>query len=390
VIPYPPVGGGHKRTLRLLEAMGRAGVEPHLVVPGEPQAGARDALRARGVMVECVRPTPPTLRRRLRQHARRLPAPYDPAVAHRVEELAMRKQPAFIQIEHTQNAPYHEAAPGLRLILSLQNVDSETIEALYHDARRGSPTRLRLRNRWRSMRATERQAARQADVLLCVTEQDAAHFTDLAKRTIVVPNGVDDELFEIDDELPGHDQVLFFGLLDYEPNAVGIARFLRQGWPLVRRLRPSARLRLAGGGMPSWLDAEAQAAEGVDVLGFVERLDLELAASDAVVVPIWQGGGTRLKVLEAMAAARPVAGTPLGVSETGFEHGHHGLVAETPSALARAVVALLEDRPAARKLGGEARRLAERYAWHLVTRPAEELYAEWIERDQELMQGRAP
>jgi glycosyltransferase involved in cell wall biosynthesis len=389
VIPYPPVGGGHKRTLRLLEAMGRAGVEPHLVVPGEPRGGARDALRARGAVLECVQQTPPTLRRRLRQHARRLPAAYDPAVGNRVEELAIRQQPSFIQIEHTQNACYRKAAPGLRSVLSLHNVDSESIDGLSHDARRGSLAWLRLRNRWRSMRATERRAARQADVLLCVSDQDAAAFTDLANRTIVVPNGVDEELFEIDDELPGHDQVLFFGLFDYEPNVLGVARFLRNGWPVVRRARPDARLRLAGGGMPSWLDAEANAAEGVDVLGFVERLDLELAASDAVVVPIWHGGGTRLKVLEAMAAARPVASTPLGVSETGFEHGRHGLVAETPAAVARAVVALLEDRPAARKLGGEARRLAERYAWQLVTRPAEELYAEWIERDQELMKGRA-
>ena len=85
-----------------------------------------------------------------------------------------------------------------------------------------------------------------------------------------------------------------------------------------------------------------------------------------------------MKVLESMAAARPIAGTPLGVSGIGFEHGRHGLVAEAPADLAAAVVRIVRDRELAHRFGAEARRLAERYRWSRVTAPAEELYRGWI------------
>ena len=70
--------------------------------------------------------------------------------------------------------------------------------------------------------------------------------------------------------------------------------------------------------------------EGVDVLGLVADLPATLAAARVVVVPIWEGGGTRLKVLEALAAGRAVVSTALGASGIGFQDGRHGLLAETP------------------------------------------------------------
>jgi glycosyltransferase involved in cell wall biosynthesis len=83
-----------------------------------------------------------------------------------------------------------------------------------------------------------------------------------------------------------------------------------------------------------------------------------------------------------MAAARPIAGTPLGVSGIGFEHERHGLVAEAPSGVAEAVVRLLRDPELARGLAAEARRLAERFRWSRVTEPAEDLYRDWIRLSQ--------
>ena len=71
--------------------------------------------------------------------------------------------------------------------------------------------------------------------------------------------------------------------------------------------------------------------EGVEVLGLVADLPGALAAARAVIVPIWEGGGTRLKVLEALAAGRPVVGTSLGVGGVGFEDGRHGLLGERPA-----------------------------------------------------------
>jgi glycosyltransferase involved in cell wall biosynthesis len=379
VVPYPPVGGGHKRTLRLLEAMVRAGAAPVVISRGSSAAGAEEELRARGIRLETVEPPKPSLAQRLQQHARRLPSPFVPAVDARVAELVASEQPAFVQLEHTQNAYYFRAVRGTPTVLSLHNIDSRLLATLVGTRRPGSFEWLRLQNRWRSMRTTERRGARAAQAVLCVSEDDQRHFLPLNPRTLLVPNGVDDALFDIEPTIPPGDNVLFFGQLDYAPNSVGIGRFLREGWPLVAGERPHAKLRIAGTGMSDELSRQVAASAGVEALGYVESLDGELAGSSAVVVPVWQGGGTRLKVLESMAAARPIAGTPLGVSGVGFEHGRHGLVADSPADLAAALVALLSDRDRAGGLAAQARSLAERYRWEAATEPAERLYHGWVE-----------
>jgi glycosyltransferase involved in cell wall biosynthesis len=94
-----------------------------------------------------------------------------------------------------------------------------------------------------------------------------------------------------------------------------------------------------------------------------------------VIVPIWAGGGTRLKVLESLAAGRPLAGTSLGVAGIGFESGRHGVVADTAAALGHAVAELLADDGLSLRLATEGRRLAERFRWARVMSPAEQLYA---------------
>jgi glycosyltransferase involved in cell wall biosynthesis len=93
-----------------------------------------------------------------------------------------------------------------------------------------------------------------------------------------------------------------------------------------------------------------------------------------IIVPIWRGGGTRLKVLEALATGRPVVGTTLGVSGIGFRDGVHGITCDAPSELANAVAALIDDVTRAKALGAEGRALAERYRWRTCLSPAEDLY----------------
>ena len=119
----------------------------------------------------------------------------------------------------------------------------------------------------------------------------------------------------------------------------------------------------------------AAATPGAELLGFVDDLEPELTAARAVVAPIRFGGGTRIKVLEAMAAARPVVGTALAVEQIGFADGEHGLVRDDDEALGEALGELLHDDAAAARLGRGAREHARAYAWPAVTRPLEQFYA---------------
>ena len=376
VVPWPPVDGGRKRTMRLLEAAERVGSTPHLLTADHTDPEGAEALRERGWTVELLDPPAGGLRPRLRQQLRRLPSPYLPQVDERLRAL-VAEAPTLVQIEHTQSAYYAKALTGVPWILSTHNVDSQLMRTLAESRRPPSAAWLREWNRWHTMRTVERRAGAAATAVLVVSEHDRLVFGRVSRRVVLSPNGVDDDFFAAPQaERRGPPRVLFFGRLDYEPNELGFGRFLREGWPELRRRHPDAALRLVGGGASPELKAAAAAAPGVEVVGFVPALVTELAAADVLVVPLWAGGGTRLKVLEGMAAAVPIVGTSLGVEEIGFEDGVHGLIRDTPEALAVGAAELLDDRPRARRLAAAARELAEGFRWSTTLRPAEALYRE--------------
>jgi glycosyltransferase involved in cell wall biosynthesis len=253
-------------------------------------------------------------------------------------------------------------------VLSLHNLDSELAA--------GAGARARIRAG--ATAAQERRAFPAVDRVLCVSEHDAGAVRALGGRPLLVPNGVDADLFAVASGPARTPLAAFFGHFGYRPNRAGMLRFLREGWPRTLEAVPQAVLAIAGAGIDAGLRAELEAFPGVDVLGLVGDLPALLARAAAVVVPVWEGGGTRLKALEAMAAARPVAGTPLGVERIGFRPGEHGLVAEDPGGLADALAALLGDPASAAALGARARAHAQAYRWERVTAELEELYAGYV------------
>jgi polysaccharide biosynthesis protein PslH len=374
VLPFPPTSGSHKRTLRLIESVERAGAVPHLLTIDVGEPDAVEELRARGWVVEQFTEPAASPAVRLRQHLERRPSPYLHSLARRLAEIAPGS--AFVQVEHTQNAYYWEAIGSTRSVLSLHNVDSQMLASIA----RGSSglTRLRGLNRAMSMRSVERRAVSRADVVLAVSRRDSRHFEPRARRVLEVPNGIDDELFEISAQLPETEDILFFGQLDYAPNEIGLTRFVRDGWSRLAAARPAARLLVAGKGASTELLRTLGGHERVISLGFVPDIRGVLEQSRLVLVPLWHGAGTRLKVLEALASARPIVGTPLGVEEIGFVDNRHGLLADGPVELADIAARLLSDRQLSSSLAQEGRRLAERYRWSRVLEPLEQLYRGWI------------
>jgi glycosyltransferase involved in cell wall biosynthesis len=343
LLPEPPVTGGQKRTLRLLEAMERSGLTPHILTA---DLGATERLRERGWVVEVLPEPPPDLFDRARQHLARLPSPYLRGVGARFAQLAPTA--ALVQFEHTQSA-YYAVPEGVPSVLSLHNIDSAI----------AGP-----RIRTSAFRAVERRAYPRVDRVLCVSEADAAAVRAKGGNPVLAPNGVDDEFFAVAGEGEG---ALFFGAMDYAPNRRGLERFLAEGWPVVQRALPGARLQVAGPGSERF--------EGG--LGVVEDLPALLATARAVVVPIWEGGGTRLKVLEALAAGRAVVSTPLGAEGIGFEDGRHGVLASTAEELGAALASVLADPES---IGAQGRMLAERYRWPDALAAASAFYALMSER----------
>src|SRR5213078_78928 len=141
------------------------------------------------------------------------------------------------------------------------------------------------------------------------------------------------------DPQPDGRTVVFFGLMSYMPNIDGATHFIQEIWPRIAEANPQARCRIIGGSPPSSL--LALAGPRVEFTGFVPDLRPHLAEAAAVVVPLRIGGGTRLKIVEAMAMSKAIVSTTLGAEGIEAVPGRDLFIENEPAAFADAVNRLL-------------------------------------------------
>jgi len=181
-----------------------------------------------------------------------------------------------------------------------------------------------------------------------------------------VPTGVDVDYFAPDGVAEAPDRLVFTGSMDWYPNEDGIAHFIEAVLPRIRRAVPTAALTVVGRNPSARLQALAAAA-GVEVTGLVDDVRPHMAAAAVYVVPLRVGGGTRLKIFEALSMAKAVVSTTIGAEGLPLTPGQDYLSADDPAAFADAVVALLRDPVRRRAIGAAGRRLVEaRYSWSRV------------------------
>jgi glycosyltransferase involved in cell wall biosynthesis len=193
--------------------------------------------------------------------------------------------------------------------------------------------------------------------------EDAARVTGrLGLRTTVVANAVaiPAEVGGRSQRAPGQRLLLLVGNLTYSPNIDAAERLVRELLPRVRRLVDETVAVEIVGRFEAGGPIEALAAEpGVTVRGYVDDLAAAYARADLAVVPLTEGSGTRIKLLEAFAAGVPVVTTPIGAAGLEVEDGRHLLLASDADALAAAVARVLSDAQLADDLACNARALAE-------------------------------
>lgn len=263
-------------------------------------------------------------------------------------------------------------SPEMPLVLDAHNVEYRALERIAGQA----PVwrRLWLRLETARVRRDERAAWRRATWCLATSRVDAQEIEAVSEtRVAIVPNGVELDRYPLQPpERAEPDHVLFVGSFRYWPNVDGIRWFAEQVWPRIVRCRPTARLSLVGFDPP----AEVRRLEripGVVVVGTVPDVRPWLARASVVVVPLRAGSGTRLKLLEALAAGKAVVSTRLGAEGVECEHGRHLLLADEPQAFAESVLSLLASPEQRRALGRAGRQLVEEeYAWERI---AEKLLA---------------
>jgi glycosyltransferase involved in cell wall biosynthesis len=166
---------------------------------------------------------------------------------------------------------------------------------------------------------------------------------------------------------------VFNGVFDYRPNLDAAHWLVEEVWPLVAGRCPDAVLTLVGRGCEA--DFRRLAAPGVAIAGEVPDVRPYLAGAAAIAVPVRIGGGTRLKVVEGLAMAKPIVTTSLGCEGIAVREGEHLLIADDPSAFASAILELFADPGLGARLGDAGRQLAEReYSWQSAGERMEALY----------------
>ena len=242
-----------------------------------------------------------------------------------------------------------------------------------HAVERRAWRRALLNVEWQRMRRYEARACGLARRTIAVSEADRALLAAGAPGADIqaIPTGVDTTYFHSNGTAGASTQLVFTGSMDWYPNEDAILHFMETTLPEIRRRVPGVSLAVVGRN-PSGRMKAAGAAAGVEVTGTVPDVRPHVAQAAVFVVPLRIGGGTRLKIFEALAMGKAVVSTTVGAEGLPLVPGEHFLQADGPAEFARAVVSLLQDPERRRSLGDAGRRLVEsRYSWERIGREFE-------------------
>jgi len=281
------------------------------------------------------------------------------AMQEAIDALARRQSFELILVEFAQMAGYAFPSSG-PVVLDEHNVEYDILQRSAR-AERGVLRRAFSYLEFLRLRAEERDAWSRVDGCMFTSERDRALAQEAgcSVPTAVVPNAVDLDEFAPVSGGNGND-ILFFGA-DFSPNADALRFYADEVFPEVLRQRPSARLVVVGGCASALADRKR---DGVELVGPVAEVRPYIAAASVVIAPLRIGGGTRLKILEAMAMARPVVATRVGAEGIDATPGRELLIADDAPGLARETLRLLRDPELAETIGAAARELVvRRYDW---------------------------
>jgi polysaccharide biosynthesis protein PslH len=394
--PYPPHQGTTIRNYNLVAGLAEAN-EVHLLSFGNPAQSYATPVQRVCHSVWVVPPPERSMAQRLAglflsrlpDMAQRLPSP---AFEAALDELLEREKPDVVEVEGIELAQYLFQVAESRLGPGEPLLVFDDHNAEYVLQQRAFETDVRIPRRWigaaysfvqwRRLRAYERCACLTADRVVAVSEADAKALRRLVPGLVptVVPNGVD-MAFYTEALPPAHlaqgpaeGDLVFTAKMDFRPNVDAVLWFAQEVLPLVRRDALNTRFWVVGKDPHPRL-APLREDPAVEITGWVEDQRPYIAAAGVYVIPLRIGGGTRLKVLEAMAMGKAIVSTTLGCEGFDVVPGQELVVADTPADFAGAILHLLKD-PAQRTRLGQAGQAfaAASYDWRMIVPQLEAVY----------------
>jgi len=381
-LPWPPNSGARLRAHNLLVRMAR---QHRITVLGywppernlPPEAELFDAVVpvpepprpnklafAAGLIANIASPTPYAVSKHLSRE-----------MQSAVERVASQKNFDLVHCDSLPLAQYALAVPRIPKVLDEHNVEA-SIWRRHANCQGSMLKRLYAAIQASKMNRFEQQVCSKFDCCIAVSELDAreikTHYG--ARNVVVVPNGVDTKLFTPFETQAVPGRIVFTGSMDWLPNQDAVLYFAESIWPLVKRRLPHASFEVVGRRPPESIKRTATQ-HGFHLVADAPDIRPHIAEAEVVVVPLRVGGGTRLKILEALSMAKPVVSTTIGAEGLELAHGTHILLADNPRDFADRICALLTNPGIRAKLGDNGRHLVVRhYDWDIAARALNEAW----------------
>ena len=394
IVPYPPKGGALQRNFNLIAQLAsqhRVSLltfNQHALISGE--SALETAVAELGTFCERVKVLPLPADRSIPSKTSLIVksaftrTPYavnwsqSAAMERLFRETVDSFQPDLIHYDAIGLAHYHDTSIPASQVLNHQNIES----AMMRRRAQQEPNplkRLYFHGEAEKIRRYERWHCPRFDLNVTVSDVDTATLqaTVPGVRAEVIPNGVDVSYFTPG---PARDEeegtLVFAGGMGWYPNRDAMLYFAEVLWPMLKRQVPSVRMTVVGRRPPAKLVELSRRDPSFRVAGYVDDVRPYLARASIYVCPIRDGGGTRLKILDAMAMAKPVVATTGAIEGTASVPGRHVLVGDRPEEFVSCVVRALGDPALRWELAREARSLVEaEYDWNLIGRKMNRLYA---------------
>ena len=386
--PYPPNNGSRIRTYQLLRALARVHeVDAVAFCPDDdPSRWPTPVPGLERVHLETVAVDPfryvaaPSWVKFLSP----VPLCFVPSrqFGRAVRTLARRPYDAVVAM----NTP--AAWPALRVARTARvlDVDSALCFLMRDRHLQSEEDRLRTRISWWKAEQAEGWLMRRFETCTFTTMREVDFVRHVVRHSgcqvRVIPNGVDCDYHSPSDAPRVPAQLIYTGALTYSANYDAMRYFAASIYPLIREEVPEASLVITGSHKGVDL-SQLSLDPSVRLTGYVDDVRPWVQASRVCVVPLRQGGGTRIKILEAMALGTPVIATSKGMEGLDVVAGEHLLVADEPADFTRQTLRLLRDEALARSLAERARELVvEHYDWRAIGRGFVDLVEEAVERHQ--------
>ncbi len=293
---------------------------------------------------------------------------YNHEIRRSVEQALDEIKPDMIIASYLDIAVYVPNKLPIPCVLDEHNCEyavlrrnAESIKNPFH--------RLRYKLGWKKFARWESSMCRRFSRVVTVSDTDRQCLLEAAPDLCnidVIPNGVDTDRYDAASWAPMHGSLIYNGALTYGANLDAVRYYADQIYPLLSEDVPEIELRVTGRYDNVDLNGLANC-PGIKLTGYVDDIRPELAKSSVCIVPLRQGGGSRLKILEAMAAGVPVVSTSIGVEGLDVTDRVHLLIADSPIEFAEAVSTIINDRNLAAGLSKNARQLVEeKYDWSAI------------------------